>query len=233
MGMRHVIVVGAATATLGLGTAVVLPGQGVASAPAREVRAHALAASPTQLHLGSNGPRVRALQQRLIALGYLPTDAADAAFGMRTWHAVVAFQGWQQLRRDGIVGARTRSALASARRPRPWLPLARGLALDLQRQVLLVVDGGRTVRVVHISSARPGYVTPRGRFRVDRRERLSWSAAYQVWMPYALYFSGDYAIHGFGLVPPYPASHGCVRMPLSEAPFVYAATRLHAPVVIR
>lgn len=230
MGVRHAIVLAAATATLGLGTLV---GVGVASAPARNVRALAAASAQARLHLGSRGPRVRALQRRLIGLGYLPSVAADGVFGMRTWHAVVAFQGWQRLHRDGIVGARTWSALASASRPRAWVRLARGLELDLQRQVLLVVARGRTIRAVHISSARPGYVTPRGRFRVYRRERLSWSAAYHVWMPYALYFSAGYAIHGFGLVPAYPASHGCVRMPLGEAPFVYAATPLRAPVVIR
>jgi lipoprotein-anchoring transpeptidase ErfK/SrfK len=52
-------------------------------------------------------------------------------------------------------------------------------------------------------------------------------------MPYALYFSGGYAIHGYGVVPAYPASHGCVRVPESEAPYVYAAAPLHTAVVIR
>jgi len=231
--VRHVVVLAAATATIGLGTAIGLPRQVVASAPARSVQMLASAASRAWLHLGSRGPRFRALQERLIVLGYLPAGAADSVFGMRTWHAVVAFQGWQRLHRDGIVGTRTWSALASARRPRAWVRLARGIELDLQRQVLLVVVGGRTIRAVHVSTARPGYVTPRGRFRVYRRERLSWSAAYHLWMPYGLYFSGGYAIHGFSLVPAYPASHGCVRMPLSEAPFVYAVTPLRAPVVIR
>ena len=96
-----------------------------------------------------------------------------------------------------------------------------------------MVARSRTVRAVHISSAAPGYWTPRGRFGVYRRERLSWSSPYQVWMPYALYFSGGYAIHAFGSVPAYPASHGCVRMPVNDAPFVYAAAPLHTPVVIR
>lgn len=190
-------------------------------------------ADPAPLRPGTHGIRVRALQQRLIALGYLPPGSADGAYGQRTWHAVVAFQGWHRLRRDGVVGARTQAALVSAVRPRPWVPLERGLQLDLERQVLLVVSRGRTVRAVHISGAAPGYVTPRGRFYVYRRERLSWSVPYRVWMPYALYFSRGYAIHGFSSVPAYPASHGCVRMPMSEAPFVYAATLLHTPVVIR
>ena len=190
-------------------------------------------ASPPPLGLGSHGPRVRAVQVRLADLGYLPAGAVDGVFGMRTWHAVVAFQGWQRLERTGLVSLGTRSALATANRPRPWARRGRALELDLRRQVLLVVAGGRTVRAVHVSSARPGYGTPRGAFHVYRRERLSWSVRYQVWIPYALYFSGGYAVHGYGDVPAYAASHGCVRVPLSEAPFVYAATPLRTPVLVR
>ena len=190
-------------------------------------------AAPRPLALGNHGPPVRALQVRLAGLGYLPAGAADGVFGMRTWHAVVAFQGWQRLHRTGVVGPGTRSALATATRPRPWARLGHALELDLGRQVLLVVAHGRTVRAVHISSARPGYVTPRGRFDVYRREHLSWSVRYHAWMPHALYFSGGYAVHGYGDVPAYPASHGCVRVPLSDAPFVYEVTALHTPVLVR
>jgi Putative peptidoglycan binding domain/L,D-transpeptidase catalytic domain len=232
MGGRTLLL-GGATAVVVAGTAAAMPRAGAGAAVVPNVQARTVTAQSTLLHLGSRGPRVRTLQQRLVNLGYLPTGAADGVFGMRTWHAVVAFQGWQWIQRDGVVGARTRAALASATRPRPWVPLRRGLELDLRRQVLLVIAGGRTLRAVHISSARPGYVTPRGRFRVYRRERLSWSVPFEVWMPYALYFNGGYAIHAFGVVPAYPASHGCIRMPLGEAPFVYAATPLRAPVVIR
>jgi len=34
-------------------------------------------------------------------------------------------------------------------------------------------------------------------------------------------FVGDFAIHGYDPVPPYPASHGCVREPMWAAPWVY------------
>ena len=228
---------GAGRALLALGIAATAIVSSVASrAPAGIAMTQTAAATsaPTSLGLGSGGPRVHALQHRLIALGYLPAGAASGVYDMRTWHAVVAFEGWQRLPRDGVVEPRTRTALRSAARPRPWARLpSHALELDLRRQVLLVVHRGRTVRAVHISSAALGRYTPRGRFRVYRRERLSWSAPYQVWMPYALYFTGGYAVHGFGLVPAYPASHGCVRMPLSDAPFVYAATPLGTPVVIR
>jgi len=223
----------AAMVLVGAGVAAWPPERGARAAQAGIGPGTAVVVEPSPLHLGSHGPRVLVLQRRLIALGYLPAGAANGRFGMRTWHAVVAFQGWRRMHRDGVVGARTRTALATARHPVPWARLQHGLELDLGRQVLLVVVGGKAVRAVHVSSARSGYVTPRGRFHVYRRERRSWSVRYRVWMPYALYFSGGYAFHGFGSVPAYPASHGCVRVPMSEAPFVFSATPLRAPVLIR
>jgi lipoprotein-anchoring transpeptidase ErfK/SrfK len=36
-----------------------------------------------------------------------------------------------------------------------------------------------------------------------------------------LYFTGDHAIHGNPTVPPYPASHSCVRIPMWVAPLLY------------
>jgi lipoprotein-anchoring transpeptidase ErfK/SrfK len=36
-----------------------------------------------------------------------------------------------------------------------------------------------------------------------------------------MYFTGGYAIHGNPSVPPYPASHGCVRVPMWAAPVLY------------
>lgn len=234
--MRHAGPVLALTAAAAVGALLALDPAVAGGDVPEPLALHGTASAPAAqppLHLGSRGVHVRALQHGLVALGYLPPGSANGVYGRRTWHAVVAFQGWQGLHRDGIVGPRTRVALASADRPRPWTRIERGLALDLRRQVMLVVSRGRTLRAVHISSAAPGYLTPRGHFHIYRRERMSWSVPYRVWMPYALYFSGGWAIHGYNPVPTYPASHGCVRVPLSEASLVYSATPLHAPVVIR
>ena len=39
-----------------------------------------------------------------------------------------------------------------------------------------------------------------------------------------MYFTGGYAIHGNPSVPPFPASHGCVRVPMWLASVLYADT---------
>jgi len=138
---------------------------------------------------------------------------------MQTWHAVVAFQGWSGLARDGIVGPQARSALVRARRPTPWSTSA-GLEIHISQQVLLLVRNGRVQRVIHVSTGADG-ATLLGHFPIYRREAMSWSAPLHVWMPLAQYFYGGYAMHEFAAVPAYPASHGCVRAPQSESRAVW------------
>ena len=49
-------------------------------------------------------------------------------------------------------------------------------------------------------------------------------------MYYSMYFLRGFAIHGYASVPPYPASHGCVRLPLWFAPRIYSRWQLGARV---
>ena len=175
-------------------------------------------ASPT-LRLGSRGAPVRALQHGLARLTYLPYTAVDGVFGIQTWHAVVAFQGWNRLERDGIVGPRTTRALSKARTPTPWSRAA-GFEIHIAQQVLLLVRDGRVQRSIHVSTGAGGR-TPLGHFRIYRREPMSWSTQFHVWMALAQYFYRGYAMHEFASVPAYPASHGCVRIPSTESRAVW------------
>jgi len=182
-------------------------------------------AAPLVLRLGSHGAAVRALQRDLARLTYLPASAVDGAFGMRTWHAVVAFQGWSGLGRDGVVGPKTRAALSHASRPTPW-STATGFEVHISQQVLLIVAGGRVKRAIHVSTGRPGWSTPRGHYTVQWRSLMSWSVPFEVWMPLAQYFYDGYAMHEFSDVPAYPASHGCIRVPSEEAQTVWQFGRI-------
>ena len=71
---------------------------------------------------------VRALQQALADLGYLPAEGDDGVAGEQTRFAVVAFQKWEGLGRDGVVGPMTRAALAKAKRPTPRTPAGAGVS---------------------------------------------------------------------------------------------------------
>ena len=55
---------------------------------------------------------------------------------------------------------------------------------------------------------------------------------FSVWLPWASYFVGGIAFHEYPDVPPYPASHGCVRVPAPEAPLVYEFARLNTVVKV-
>ena len=184
------------------------------------------------LRLGSRGADVRRLRADLVRLRYLPPGSRGGKLDDRTWHAVVALQGWLGLGRTGVVDRRTWRALGRARVPAPWAGLRRGVLIDTARQVMLLVAGGRTVRAIHVSTGAYGR-TPRGRFAVYRKELLSWSVPFSTWMPYASYFSGGFAMHAYSSVPTYAASHGCVRVPPVEAPGVYAFAGYGTPVWIR
>jgi lipoprotein-anchoring transpeptidase ErfK/SrfK len=60
--------------------------------------------------------------------------------------------------------------------------------------------------------------TPLGHWRVySRVPGFNAKAMY-----YSSFFVGGFAIHGYHSVPPYPASHGCVRIPLWVAYRVYS-----------
>ncbi|WP_246733309.1 L,D-transpeptidase [Methylobacterium sp. BTF04] len=76
-----------------------------------------------------------------------------------------------------------------------------------------------------VSTARTGYVTPNGRYRVGRMERMWYSHKYHGSpMPYALFFRGGYAIHGTGAVQHLGrrASHGCIRLSPGHARELFA-----------
>ena len=192
-----------------------------------------LPAQPRQVPKGHAPPDPRGIQKRLVSLGYLPADAVTGSWNARTSHAVIAFQAWQGLARDGVVGPQTLAALENAVRPTPAGTLGgRRVEVHRQKGVTLLVENGKVVRALHSSSGRRAYETPAGSFSVFRKERSSWSVPYQVWLPYASYFNGGIAFHAYPDVPAHAASHGCVRLPVPEAPFAYGFMSIGTRVTV-
>ena len=91
------------------------------------------------------------------------------------------------------------------------------------QRMRVYIDGGLTY-AWPVSTARRGYRTPAGSYRVQRMERMWYSRKYD-WspMPYALFFRGGYAIHGTYSIRQLgrPASHGCVRLHPGNAAALY------------
>ncbi len=181
-----------------------------------------------------SGSAALSLQRRLFRLGYLPKAGVDGVVGYQTQQAVMAFQSWEGLDRDGVAGPQTRAALRNAKRPRPTAKRPKRLMeVHIGKGVLMLVRKGRAVRTIHVSGGGPGTETPTGRYKVFRKELMSWSVPFSTWLPYASYFNNGIAFHEYPDVPPYPASHGCVRVPSPEAQLVYRFARMGTVVVVR
>jgi hypothetical protein len=176
---------------------------------------------------------VRGLQLRLSMLGYLDRSDVTGSPDYLTEQALLAFQGWEGLDRTGTVTGQTQVALFAAPHPRPAARRpGKRIEIHRDRGVLLMIDGGEVVRAVHTSTGAGG-VTPVGSFRVRVKALMSWSVPFEVWMPYAAYFTGGIATHQSPDVPSYPASHGCVRLPEGEAERVYRFVDVGTPVIVR
>jgi L,D-transpeptidase catalytic domain/Putative peptidoglycan binding domain len=185
---------------------------------------------------GDSGHDVRVLQQDLVEHGYLAADAVSGTYDYGTEQAVMALEGYNDLTRggvrDGIATPTVRALAAGGDRPKPKHGGPAHVEVSLGQQVLMLVrKGGVVARAIHVSSGAGGK-TPAGNFNVYSKATMSWSKPFKTWLPFASYFSGGYALHEYPIVPGYPASHGCVRMPSSEARRVYAYATLHMPVYV-
>src|SRR5581483_10161379 len=89
------------------------------------------------------------------------------------------------------------------------------ISLALQRVAL--VRNGVPVYRTQCSTGRQGYTTRKGQFVITNKERNHRSSIYHVEMPYFMRLSClDFGMHA-GVVPNYPASHGCIRLPEEAA----------------
>ncbi len=189
------------------------------------------APAPPSLHLGSSGPAVLALQQRLVALGYW-IDNVNGTFGDATQQAVYAYQKVAGISRDGAVGPATAAALARGARPTPRSHAGHVIEIDLERDLLMVVDNGNPTWVLNTSTG-GGYryssggssalaITPRGNFHVYRQiDGMRINSLGELWRP--KYFSGGIAVHGDSYVPAYPVSHGCARVSNEAINWIWAS----------
>jgi lipoprotein-anchoring transpeptidase ErfK/SrfK len=93
--------------------------------------------------------------------------------------------------------------------------------VNLSTQTMTLWRGGRLVLTTHISSGKPSTPTVQGRFSVYSMQG-GWVHTHNGTVYKPLWFHGNYGVHGFGSVPNYPASHGCVRVPVGTQDQVYA-----------
>ncbi|WP_319018436.1 L,D-transpeptidase family protein [Microbispora sitophila] len=210
-----------------------LPARG--AVPARATGYAPFTAPGKTLKLGAKGSAVKALQARLKELGYMP-GSADGRYGGTTLTAVWAFQKVQGITPTSTVAARTWKALENPRAPQVLVPRGKAtrVEVNLTKQVMVLYRGGAPVLISHISSGSgipyTEYATwngkrqrfsgsartPTGDYKTTWRVK-GWHRSYLGQLYNPIFFNGGIALHGALSVPLYPASHGCVRLPMNVA----------------
>jgi L,D-transpeptidase catalytic domain len=107
------------------------------------------------------------------------------------------------------------------------------LAVSIGGQRVTVYDNGTPIASSQISTGMAGHATPMGVFSVIQKQRWHHSNLYSnAPMPFMqrITWSGV-ALHA-GVVPGYPASHGCIRLPAGFATRLYGLTKVGARVIV-
>jgi lipoprotein-anchoring transpeptidase ErfK/SrfK len=141
--------------------------------------------------------------------------------------ASVAPQQVQRTRRRAAKQVATPAKEAA----KPQGPLI--ISISINQQNLRVYDANGFFAETPISTGMAGHLTPMGAFSVIQKQKLHHSNIYSgAPMPFMqrITWSGI-AMHA-GVLPGYPASHGCIRMPMAFAVKMYGWTKMGARVVV-
>lgn len=135
------------------------------------------------------------------------------------------------------------------------------IVVSVSKQRAYFFKGKNVVGESTVSTGKPGFSTPPGHYRVVWKDKEHISTVFGDYvddfgnvaksnvdsrkdhrpprthfdgarMPYAMFFRGGYAMHQ-GYVPPYAASHGCIRLPAEMAGRFFDAAPLGTPVVVK
>lgn len=162
---------------------------------------------------GSTGRFVELIQQRLAALHlYVPqTGVYDdgTELAVDAYHRLLGWGTSPDLDLKTVMALLGGQGAFRVRFPAQ----GRHAEGNLRDQLLALIDGTQVVAIYPISSGKPSTPTILGEFHVYRKT----PGYLPDGMYYSSFFSGGYAIHGYDPAPDYPASHGCMRLPISDA----------------
>jgi ankyrin repeat protein len=104
--------------------------------------------------------------------------------------------------------------------------------ISLAQQNMAVIKDGVTVFTTRCSTGRQGFTTKPGQYVITDKDRDHRSTIYKCAMPYFMRLNcRDFGMHE-GVVPTYPASHGCIRLPGDAARKLFAEIPVGTVVMI-
>ena len=177
---------------------------------------------------GERGVKVLLLQRALLSQGY--ATPVTGYYDDGTARAVLAFRKANELGRDGYAISEVygkllrRQGAFKLRYPKA----GKHVEFDWSRQVLVLAKGGKPYRTYHTSSGTPATPTVFGTYHFY----LKTPGTNAKGMVDSSYFIRGYAIHGYASVPAYPASHGCLRVPIPNAAQIYNWVDIGDPIFL-
>lgn len=186
---------------------------------ARAGRSVTVASVRTNIRAGNRGAAVRVFQSKLRRMAYV--TPVNGVFDAATGRALLAYRKVLGMPRRPTAGAAVARKLAAGKgRFRLRHPKAgRHVEVSIRRQVMVFANSrGRVERIYHVSTGKASTPTILGTYRVYMRD----PGTNSLGMVMSSYFIRGYAIHGYADVPIYPASHGCVRVPVPNAASIYS-----------
>lgn len=181
-----------------------------------------------QAGAGERGPKVLLLQRALAEQHF--AVPVTGYYDDGTARAVLAFRKTNDMSRDGYA---THEVYAKLMRHQGAFKLrypkaGKHVEFDWSRQVLTLAQNGKPFRTYHTSSGKASTPTVFGTYRFY----LKSPGTNAKGMVDSNYFIGGYAIHGYADVPAYPASHGCLRVPIPNARQIYDWVDIGDPIFL-
>jgi hypothetical protein len=177
---------------------------------------------------GQHNSDVRLFNKLLAQDGYF--TSSGKGYGSPTERAVMAFRKVNKMQRSFNASAEIFRKLADDkglfRLKRPGA--GKHVEVDISRQVMVLANRRKAQHIFHVSTGAPATPSDRGSFRFFRRQ----PGFNSLGMYYSVYYNGGEAIHGYHSVPPYNASHGCIRNPIPNSRFIYNWVKLGMPIYV-
>jgi len=180
-----------------------------------------------KLNSGECNEVVGAFKSKMAAMGYV--SGSGDCFTARLGREVLAYRKVNDMDRTKKAGAGLVKAVFAGKGAYhvKYPGAGEHAEVPLDKQVLVLVGkNGKPFAIYPVSTGKPSTPTVLGRFRVYSKTPGENSEG----MVDSNYFIRGYAIHGYHEVPTYAASHGCLRVPIPDAPAIYAWVQVGFPV---
>ena len=203
------------------------------------------------LRVGDRSYEVMRVQRRLYSLGYLTASGVDGIFGSGTESAIRKFQSRNKMEQTGLADQATQYTLFSEDAVKSIKPYQIKISVDDQRVYVYSPDQSDNytvlVKTFVCSTGTREHPTPLGTFtNTGRGARWHYFKKFDCWAQYAWYVDGDIMIHSVlysekdedtlrtGSVSALGkrASHGCIRLSVEDAKWIYENCAAGTTVVV-